>query len=414
MPFARQLTFSLCAIFLVTALLVIGTGGCLGDVEVPPDPPSLFPVQSPTRSKTQLLEGTKPMGTAVLNHGQVIAARNESESWSAEISLVPGENLISLTCQNANGLESKETVEAVIVFEPNFPAQPSVDQVLSPTNVLTQTIAGTKPMASALVLDSLDAGGQVSDSLQIIALGDETEWSHPLQLQDQEGVQRFSLRAVDGGDKASEPFDFSVEVDRIAPTIISAYPLSDEAGVPRNSLISVGFDAPLDLSISQVDQSILTLQDDQGTPVGGTLIYNPVAPSLVLAVPMQANTVYEAQLDGSRFTDAAGNSAVPQPVEWTWSFTTSDQTVDSNPAAPSLVLPAQVDGDGHTTAKAVLLSGSKPALSSIWINGREAVALTAGTDWDKLWNLAPGNNDLAVTARNLAGLVSPATQALVV
>jgi hypothetical protein len=105
---------------LIHILLLALAAGCLGDVDLAPAPPTLFPVESPTRKARQTLEGTKPAGTAVLNHGETIVQHDEGETWSYTLDLTPGDNQIDLTSQKGNGKESKESTQALIVFEPDF------------------------------------------------------------------------------------------------------------------------------------------------------------------------------------------------------------------------------------------------------------------------------------------------------
>ena len=51
----------------VVLIAVVGQLACLGDVEVPPLPPTLLPITSPVFLPFADVGGSKPPGTAVLN-----------------------------------------------------------------------------------------------------------------------------------------------------------------------------------------------------------------------------------------------------------------------------------------------------------------------------------------------------------
>ena len=50
-----------------------------------------------------------------------------------------------------------------------------------------------------------------------------------------------------------------------------------------------------------------------------------------------------------------------------------------------------------------VLSGSKEASSSIWLNGVEVVHLDSSVNWSYSYNLTEGNNDISITSRDAAG-----------
>lgn len=372
-----------------TILILALAAGCLGDVDLAPAPPTLFPVESPTRKARQTLEGTKPAGTAVLNHGEVIVEHDEGETWSYTLDLQSGENQIDLTSQKGNGKESKEHVQATIVFEPDFPAQPTLDEVATPTNQTGQQIGGSKPAQTSLELNGTE----------IVAQDAETTWTHQLQLDAGEKVYDFSLVAKDARGKSSEPVDFQVELDQTPPAIVSRYP--EGGGIPANALIFVAMDGPLAIAVDAVNPDILVVKDSTDTKLTGVVLYNPLSYGLTSAVQLTASSSYTVTLDPTLFTDEAGNQAGAQPG-WTWQFTTGASPDNNTPAVPTL------DPVGSpTTAREVALSGTKDAWTSISINGLEVVALNDSTSWTYTWQLGIGENNLTVTARSVAGLESP-------
>jgi len=399
---------------LALPMLLAGASACLGDVEVPPDPPTLFPLQSPTRSAMQRVEGTKPKGTAVLNFGEQIVAHDDQESWSFPLDLVPGQNRLDLTSQLESGLESRDRTLGLIVFEPNFPAQPTLDPFTSPTNQPQQSLSGSRPTRTSLELRWLDAQRAVTRSVELVALGEEETWSAPLQLDGADGLYRFSLVALDDRGQASEPLDFQIELDRTAPALASRYPAPGMTDVPTNALISAALDGALAIAVDQVDADTLTLADAGGSPQGGVVNYQPFSFDLLRAAALQPSSTYTVLLDASRFTDAAGNQTSPQPADWSWSFTTGTAELVTAPGAPTATLPATVDpASGRTFDADLALSGQKEAWTSIWINGSEVVPIDDQTSWSYAWPLGVGENTLRVEARNAAGVGGPFVEQLV-
>ena len=377
-------------------LLLALAAGCLGDVDLAPAPPTLFPVESPTRKARQTLEGTKPAGTAVLNHGEIIVEHGEAETWSYTLDLQPGENQIDLASQKGNGKESQEHVQATIVFEPDFPAQPTLDEIATPTNQTSQQIGGTKPAQTSLELNGAE----------IVELDAETTWTHQLQLDAGEKVYDFSLVAEDSRGKSSEPVDFQVELDQTPPVIVSRYP--EGGGIPTNALIFVAMDGPLAIAVDAVNPDILVVKDSTDTKLTGVVLYNPLSYGLTAAVQLTANSSYTVTLDPALFTDEAGNQAGPRPA-WTWQFQTGASPDNNAPAVPTLEPVAS-----PTTAREVALSGSKEAWTSISVNGLEVVAPNDSTTWTYAWQLAVGENNLNITAKSIAGLESPPAQVQII
>ncbi|MFH1809285.1 MAG: Ig-like domain-containing protein [Pseudomonadota bacterium] len=388
--------------------LVLGLGSaCLGDVEVPPDPPGLFPVESPTRRARQRVEGTKPAGTAVLNHGEVLVAHDAQEGWSAEVALQPGDNALDLTSQRKSGLASVEHTPGLIFYEPNFPAAPTLQPVLSPTREPLQNLQGARPTGSALWLSRVDGTGAVLSSSEFVQAGESTDWTAQLDLGAVDGLFHFSLVARDTRGRSSEPVDFEVELDRVPAQLVSRYPAVGEVDVPTNALIQVALDDALALSFDSLDPDILVVRDTAGTRPGGVLTYQALSHTLSLAVPLQPGTRYTATLDAGRFADSAGNQTVPAPADWVWSFDTGPGEDGNTPLPPTVELPAEVDPSSHRTrATELALSGTKPAPSSVWINGNEVVAIDGSTTWHASWTLNLGVNDLEIVARGRNGFSS--------
>lgn len=86
----------------------------------PPNIPVISTIDLHTNEETQIISGTKDANTSLLLNGEEIVSINDSTNWLYEISLVEGDNNISLTSQNSSGLES-EAVAAVINYDATRP-----------------------------------------------------------------------------------------------------------------------------------------------------------------------------------------------------------------------------------------------------------------------------------------------------
>ena len=82
----------------LVAVLPLFLVACIGDVELAPPAPTLYPVESPTSIPRQEIGGTKQAGTAVLNHGELIAPRELlEESQALSESVLAGEVVHKVT-----------------------------------------------------------------------------------------------------------------------------------------------------------------------------------------------------------------------------------------------------------------------------------------------------------------------------
>lgn len=389
-------------------LLLVFSFSCLGDVEIPPEAPSILNLESPTRRPVQTISGEKPANCAVLLNDQEIIKANADTNWSAELSLVVGENAIDLLSQRPSGLKSVRHTRATIVYEPNFPAQPSIDSFLNPTNTLSQEISGDKDPGSALILSSLSDSGEILNSQDLVAADAQDRWSASLQLQNTEQAQRFSLIAQDARGQFSEPYDFTVVFDITAASIVSRSPTENETDVPSAAWISVAFDEALDLDPDNPPTSALRLFDSQDNPLSGNLSYQPHSHALLFqADTMLSGQQYRVDVDPTKLPDLAGNLSSIHSG-WSWHFTCGD-SVDQTPGTPTVELPPEVIAAGHAEQEMIHLHGTKDVNTSLWINNMAVVALNEQNSWQADFPLQIGENTLHVVARSRTGLTSPET-----
>lgn len=102
-------------------------GGGGGGTSYPPSPPTLNPVTTPTNHSPQLLSGSKPANTSILNNGAEIVPLNASTTWSYNLPLQEGNNSVSLVSKNSQGQLSAPPVAATIVCDTTPPSFTIVD-----------------------------------------------------------------------------------------------------------------------------------------------------------------------------------------------------------------------------------------------------------------------------------------------
>lgn len=372
---------------LIALTVVAVTTGCLGDVEVPPDPPTLGPVQSPTTIPIQTLSGSKTAGTAVLNDGEVVVPHDGEESWTWEVTLQPGDNVFTLTAQRESGLESRDKTETTIVYEPPCPSPPSLEPVPARTRDRLVALSGTKPMRTSLHLNDQE----------IVAISDATEWAYALQLPDQDGEHVFDLVARDAKGQNSDPVRFTIVLDRSPPAIVGRYPPVSGRAIPTNASVLATFDGEIAVTGVMPPEGLMVVTKN-GQPQEGILTYSVLSRTVTWSsmVDLETLSEYEVTVDPAFVEDLAGNRA--PPAGWSWTFTTTTGPDLTPPAAPTVSAPAVV------MTPEVSLEGTKEPLSSIYVNGRQAVPLDGSDSWRFDLPLPIGTTSVAIAARSVADI----------
>lgn len=368
---------------------------CLGDIEVPPDPPTVNTVESPTAVPVQMIGGQKDKGTSVIIDDEVVVEPDEETSWSATVNLSIGENVFVLKSRRASGLESRDTTTVTIVFEPPCPQAPTIDTFDPATNVQALTFTGSRPPGTALVLDGME----------IIPLGDEQAWMHTVVLPDADGPHVLRFTARDAKDRDSDPAEAFVVLDRRPPQIIARYPPPGGLDIATNALPSVTFDGALQFAGGDPPPEAITVLSG-GTPVPGILAFS-VNANMIEWFPMTGaldpNAGYTVTIDPSLIQDTAGNFGNPSaPFGWTWTFTSTAGPDMTPPPAPTLEpVPAT------TTSTSVRLRGTKGPLTSVVLNGRKVVGVTPDTTWSFDLPLPVGSSSISISARAVTDIDTP-------
>ncbi|HDK26432.1 MAG TPA: hypothetical protein ENG48_04995, partial [Candidatus Atribacteria bacterium] len=88
-----------------------------------------------------------------------------------------------------------------------------------------------------------------------------------------------------------------------------------------------------------------------------------------------------------------------------WKIIIKDITPPKKPTLNEVITPTNISSQ--------ILSGTKEAYSSIWINGVEVVPLDSSTEWSYSIDLVEGENNISLTSRDLAGNESLSTTTII-
>lgn len=318
----------------------------------PPAQPTLDAVTSPTNVSSQTLSGTKEVDTSIWINGLEVVPINLSTTWSYSFSLSEGENNISVTSRDIVRNESL-TATANIVLDTIIPEVPTLDTVLSSTNVSPQTLSGTKESNTSSWINGVE----------VISVNSNTIWSYDFELT--EGENSISIISRDSAGNESNEINTTIILDISAPAI----PSLETVTSPTNISIQIL------LGTKEVNSSIL---------INGTEV-----------ISLNSSTDWSYSYNLSEGTnnisitsrDAVGNESLSV------SATIILDTI--NPAVPTLNTVTS-----PTNVSPQTLSGNKEINSSIWINGAEVISINSDIGWSYNFDLFEGNNSILITSRD--------------
>jgi parallel beta-helix repeat protein len=166
----------------------------------PPAQPTLNAVTSPTNISTQALSGTKEPNTSIWINGVEVVLLDPSTDWSHPFNLSEGTNNISITSWDAAGNESAP-ITTTIILDTSAPGAPTLDAVVSPTNVTPQILSGTKDTNSSILINGAE----------IISVNSFVNWSYSYNLT--EGNNNISITSRDAAGNESSPVTTTIEYD---------------------------------------------------------------------------------------------------------------------------------------------------------------------------------------------------------
>lgn len=166
----------------------------------PPTQLTLNTIISPTNSSPQILSGTKEANTSIWINGTEVVPINSSTNWSHSYNLSEGTNNISITSRDEAGNESA-SVTTTIILDTDAPAAPTLDAVVSPTNVSLQTLFGTKEANTSIWINSLE----------VVPINPNSTWTYDFNLS--EGENNISITSRDAAGNESSAVTTTIEYD---------------------------------------------------------------------------------------------------------------------------------------------------------------------------------------------------------
>ena len=189
---------------------------------IPPAQPSLNTVISPTGISSQILSGTKEINTSVWINGTKVVTLNSLTDWSYSYNLSEGTNNISITSRDVVGNESTAATE-IIVLDTINPAAPTLDDIVSPTNISLQTLSGTKETNTSIRVNNIE----------VIPVNSSTTWTYDFNLS--EGENNILITSQDSAGNESREATVKIILDSILPTT----PTLNEVITPTNISIQI-------------------------------------------------------------------------------------------------------------------------------------------------------------------------------
>jgi hypothetical protein len=195
---------------------------------IPPPPPLLNPINSPTNENKQFLSGGKEANTSIRINGEERIALDTATYWNTEVSLSEGPNTFNITAKDSAQNESTPAV-ANILFD-NIP----------PTGELkiNNDSQHTNSKEVSLTISAQDnTSGSGVEKMQFS--NDNIDWSSPLQnytatkswtLTDGDGEKEVYVKFKDTAGNLSSSYSDTIILDTIPPEV----PLLDPVISPTN------------------------------------------------------------------------------------------------------------------------------------------------------------------------------------
>ncbi|GAH23743.1 unnamed protein product, partial [marine sediment metagenome] len=119
---------------------------------------------------------------------------------SYSYNLSEGANNISITSRDAAGNESS-ALSTTIVLDINTPEMPTLNAVVSPTNISPQILSGTKESNTSIWINGVE----------VISVNSDTTWSYSYNLS--EGANNISITSHDAAGNESHAVTTTIEYD---------------------------------------------------------------------------------------------------------------------------------------------------------------------------------------------------------
>lgn len=333
----------------------------------------------------------------------------------------------------------------IIINDITPPAQPTLDTVLSPTNVSPQTLSGTKESNTSIWINGVE----------VIPVNSNTIWSYDFELT--EGENSISIISRDSAGNESNEINTTIVLDTTAPAIPSLETVTSPTNISIQILLGtkevnssifingtevISLNSSTDWSYSYnlsegANNISITSRDAVGNEslsVSATIILDTINPAVpTLDTVTSPTNVSPQTLSGNKETNSSiwinGTEVISinSDIAWSYNFDlfegnnsiliTSRDAFDNESTAVITDIVLDTIAPETPTLNAVtsptnispqILSGTKETNTSIWLNGVEVVPLNSSTNWSYSYNLSEGANDISIASRDAAGNESSA------
>jgi len=185
--------------------------------------PILNPVTSPTNISSQTLSGTKELNTSIWINGTEVISINSDTTWYYPYNLSEGINNISITSRDAAGNESP-TITTIIILDTINPVVPTLNDVVSPTNISPQILSGTKEINTSIWINEIES----------VLINSDTTWYYAFDLS--EGGNKISITACDAAGNKSTIVTADITLDTIVPETSTLNPVTSPTNISSQTL----------------------------------------------------------------------------------------------------------------------------------------------------------------------------------
>lgn len=372
-------------------------------------------------------KGQDPGDKVIINDngrpiGEAIVDGNGNWTFTPDVDLADGEHVIEVVVTDPAGNSSGPSDDFVVIIDTTPPLNKGIDDVQDDQGAVTGTVGngGTTDDGRPMLSGKGDAGDTVTilDNGKVIGevpVDDDGRWSFVPDVALMDGEHVFEVIVTDPAGNSSGPSDdYRVIIDTeplFKPTIDSVI---DNEGELRGALSfgDVTDDSRPEISGTGKPGTIVAVHDN-GAEIGraevdsdGRWTFRPALPLVLGGHELTVETV-----------DALGKASNPSDV---FALVIGSQDAPAVPAITAVVddvgiITGSIQKHGITDDARPTISGTAQAgmIVAIYIDGKLAgnTQVNAHGEWTftPLLDLPDGLHNIAATAKNALGVVSPKT-----
>ena len=199
----------------------------------------------------------------------------------------------------------------------------------------------------------------------------------------QVGIHQIIIEISDGKQSATQSFEIEVSNVNNPPQILSYSPTNINIKINEGSSVKFEIQAhDIDLNTTLSYQWLLNGKKVSSFTVSGN--------------DSKSSWIYSASY-GDYSQKIVEVSVSDKELEdyMQWNIAINDTSPPTQPTLNTIT--------SSTNISPQILSGTKEANTSIWINDTEVVFINSSTDWSHTYNLSEGNNNISITSRDVTG-----------